>query len=287
MARALNDITQELRTNFMANETIQAHYDLAPGAVFEDEFSIVSFEAILFHIIAVSIWTLEKIFDDHKTWMAVKESELKPWNLPSLVANAKKFQLGDDLVYQDDAYKYATVDTELQIVKLASASEVGNIVVLKVAKLNGSGEPEELSDSSPDELTPFITYIKLLKPPGVKLSIVSRPADLLKIYYRVYINPLVMNASGELLSDPSVKPVEDAINAYCKGLNFNGVFSVTELTDKIQQATGVSNPVFESAASKYGLTPYASINDYFTPNAGYFKIDEDFPLSATITYLVP
>jgi hypothetical protein len=285
MARALNDITQELRTNYMANETIQAHYDLAPGAVFEDEFSIVSFEAILFYIIAVSIWTLEKIFDDHKTWMAVKESELKPWNLPSLVANAKKFQLGDDLVYQDDAYKYATVDTETQIVKLASASEVGNIVVLKVAKLDGSGVPEKLHDI--DELVPFVEYIKLLKPPGVKLSIVSRPADLLKIYYRVYINPLVMSASGELLSDPSVKPVEDAINAYCKGLNFNGVFSVTELTDKIQQATGVSNPVFESAASKYGLTPYAAINDYFTPNAGYFKIDEDFPLSATITYLVP
>jgi hypothetical protein len=285
MARALNDITQELRTNFMANETIQSHYDLAPGAVFEDEFSIVSFEAILFHIIAVSIWTLEKIFDDHKTWMAVKESELKPWNLPSLVANAKKFQLGDDLVYQDDAYKYATIDTETQIVKLASASEVGNIVVLKVAKLDGSGVPEKLDET--DELGPFVEYIKLLKPPGVKLSIVSRDADLLKIYYRVYINPLVMNASGELLSDTSVKPVEDAINAYCKGLNFNGVFSVTELTDKIQQATGVSNPVFESAASKYGLTPYAAINDYFTPNAGYFKIDEDFPLSATITYLVP
>lgn len=285
MARTINDINQELRVNFMANAEIQAKYELAPGSVFENEFSIVSFEAIFFYIIAVSIWTLEKIFDDHKAWMLVKESQLKPWNLPSLVANAIKFQLGDDLVYQDEAYKYATVDEESQIVKLASASEVGNIVVLKVAKLNGSGVPEPLEVGT--EFDAFQDYIKKLKPPGVKMSVVSRPADVLKIYYSVYINPLVLDATGALISNPTVKPVEVAIQSYIKGLDFNGVFSVTQLTDLIQQASGVVNPVFESAASKYGLNPYTAINDYFTPNAGYCQIDEDFPLSATITYLVP
>jgi hypothetical protein len=126
-----------------------------------------------------------------------------------------------------------------------------------------------------------------MKPPGVKLVVVNRPADTLKIYFKIYVNPLVMNLSGELLSDTSVKPVELIINEYCKSLKFDGIFNITELTDLIQQGTGVANPVFQNAEAKYGLVPYTPIVDYYNPNSGYLKIDVDFPLSATITYLMP
>ena len=109
----------------------------------------------------------------------------------------------------------------------------------------------------------------------------------MKIYYRVYVDPLVLDSNGALLTNNTIKPVELAIQDYCKGLNFNGVFSVTELTDLIQNAVGVINPVFENGASKYGLVAYDPIQDYFVPNAGYLKIDPAFPLSTTITYILP
>lgn len=284
MARDLTVIVQELRSNFVNNSVIQANYELTPGQTFEQQFSIVSFEALLTYIIGFSIWGLEKIFDDQRDWMYQKELELRPWNLFSLVKNAKKFQFGDDLVFMDDQYKYATENQANQLVKLASANEAGSLVILKIATLDGSGEPQQLDATS--ELA-FQQYIKKMKPPGVKLLVVNRPADSLKIYFKIYINPLVMNLDGTLLSDPSVRPVDAVINNYCKSLNFDGIFNVTELTDKIQQALGVANPVFQNAEAKYGLLPYSPIVDYYNPNAGYLRIDPAFPLETTITYLLP
>lgn len=284
MARTLNEINQELKSNFMANTSMQARYGFAPGATFEDEFSIVSFEGILFFIIATSIWSLENIFDIHKQWMIDKEATLRPWNLPTLVSNAKKFQYGDSLVFIGGQYRYLTENPTSQLIKLASANETGNTVVLKVAKLNGSNLPEPLTT---DERTAFQAYIKQLKPPGVKMAVVSRPADTLKIYYKIYIDPLVMNTNGELLANLSEKPVEVTITNFIQSLDFNGVFEVTKLTDAIQKTVGVNNPVFLSGQVKYGTLPYAALPDFYVPNAGYLKIDEDFPLYVTLQYLIP
>lgn len=280
MARTLQEINNELRSNFVNNPEVQSAYGLIPGQTFEQQFSIVSIEALRFYTIAFSIWSLENIFDDHKAWVLAKEQSMKPWNLFYLVKKSKEFQYGDTLVEIDDKYQYATINPATQIVKLANAKE-GSIVVLKVAKMNSSDDPEELSVM---ELDAFKEYIRLIKPPGVKIGVVSRPADLLKVSFNIYINPLVLNTSGELLANPSVKPVEDAINNYCKNLPFNGDFSITGLTDAIQQAEGVLNPVFQSAEAQYGLEPYVAIVDYYNPNAGYLKIDPAFPLSSSITY---
>jgi hypothetical protein len=283
MARTLNEINQELRTNFMANTTMQARYGFASGATFEDEFSIVSFEAILFFVIATSIWSLEQIFDTHKQWMIDKESTLKPWNLPTLVANAKKFQFGDALIFIGGQYRYLTENPAQQLVKLASANESGNTVVLKVATLNSSNLPEPLTT---EQRTAFQAYIKQMKPPGVKMAVVSRPADSLKIFYTIYIDPLVLNTNGEMLSNTSVKPVEATITTFIQSLPFDGVFEVTKLTDAIQQTVGVRNPVFQSGEVKYGTLAYQSIPDFYVPNAGYLAIDPAFPLSVTIQYVI-
>lgn len=283
MARTLNEINQELKSNFMANTTMQLRYGFAPGATFEDEFSIVSFEAILFFIIATSLWSLENIFDSHKQWMIDKEATLKPWNLPTLVLNAKKFQFGDALVFIGGQYRYLTENTSSQLIKLASANETGNTVVLKVAKLNNSNLPEQLTT---EERTAFQQYIKKMKPPGVKMAVVSRPADTLKIYYKIYIDPLVMNTSGQLLANLSEKPVESTITNFIQSLDFDGVFEFTKLTDAIQKTIGVKNPIYQSAEVKYGTLPYTAMSDYYIPNSGYLTIDEDFPLSVTIQYVI-
>lgn len=65
---------------FMANDTIKALYGLDPDPerTFEDQFSKVSLESILFHVVATCIWTLEKMFDRHKQEVDELISELKP-----------------------------------------------------------------------------------------------------------------------------------------------------------------------------------------------------------------
>lgn len=243
--------------------------------------SRVAIWRLLFFVVAVAIWTNEKLFDDLKAWIELRLSEQRIGNLKWYQKKALEFQYGDALVMIDDTYRYATTNTTNQIVKLASVNEVGGQVLVKVANLS-SGVPVPLSVT---ELQAFQDYLNKIKVAGVLVNALSRSADILKIYYKVYYDPLVLSPSGELISNPGVFPVEDAINNYCKGLDFDGVFITTNLTDKIQQVIGVVNPVYQNAEVKYGSIPYTPLGDNYNPNAGYLQIDSAFPLSTTITYI--
>lgn len=237
---------------------------------------------LIFFVVAVQVWTLEKLFDDHKAWIEQRALEIQTGTLSWYEKKAKEFQYGDSLQFIDDIYQYSPVNPANRVVHLASATEAGNLVVLKVAK-NVANNIEELS---PLEITAFQAYLNKVRFAGTQIVLVSRPADLLKVYYKIYYDPLLLSPSGELLSTPGVYPVEEAINEYCKGLTFDGKLSITQLTDALQGVVGVVNPVFQNASAKYGSGVYAPIIDYYNPNAGYLKIDTAFPLNTTITYLL-
>lgn len=283
MARTIEEVRIELTGNFIANPTIQLLYGLSALTTFDAEFSKVSFESIFFHFLATSIVSLEHLFDAHKEWIERRAAELKWGQLPWYAIKAKEFQHGYPLEWIDDEYKYATEVPTARIVKLASATASGTNIFLKVANIDASGNIQPLTST---ELDSFTAYMRDVKPAGIQLNCVSRDPDLLMIHYRVYINPLVLSSDGSLITDPSKFPVEEAINEYIKLLDFNGEYSVTEQTDKIQQATGVLNPVFETVQAKFGTESYSSFTDYYTPNAGYLTIDPAYPLSTTITYIL-
>lgn len=237
---------------------------------------------LLFWAIAYGIWLVETLFDEHIEWINNRALEITTGTLPWYARMALAFQFGDSLTFLNDKYQYTTINASNQIVKLAAVNEVGGVVILKVAKLDGSNQPIELSAP---ELSSLEAYIAKVKFAGVRVQTVSRPADLLKLYFKVYYDPLVLSPTGELISSPGTFPVETAINNYIKSLPFNGVYSTTELTDRIQAATGVLNPVHESSEKKFGAFAYSPLVDYYNPNAGYLKIDPAFPLSDTITYV--
>lgn len=236
---------------------------------------------IMFFVMAVSIWMVESLFDQHKAWINQREKELIVGSQTWLANIALDFQYGDTLIWIDGKYRYAAVNEAARIVKLVSVNETNGQVFMKVAKLAGT-TPVELNLG---ELAAFDAYMQKQKVAGVSVNSLSRPADKLKIYYHVYVDPLVMNLNGELISNTAIKPVEIAITDYCKNLDFDGVFDVTQLTDLIQAAAGVENPVYEIAQASFGLTPYVVINDYYISNSGYLQIDPVNPLSTTITYL--
>ncbi len=237
---------------------------------------------LIFFVVAVGIWSLEKIFDQHVAWIEQRAKEIQVGGLEWYRTQVLNFQYGDALEWINDKYQYAIINPANKIVKLCAVNEFNNKVLIKCAKLDGSSLAEELSE---DEILSLGNYLKQVKFAGVQILIISRPADLLKISFRVYYNPLVMNSSGELILTPGTKPVEDTINLYLKNLPFNGVMSITELTDLIQNTKGVVNPVYISSEAKYGLLPYSPIQDYYNANAGHMKIDPLFPLSGTVEYI--
>jgi len=280
--RTLTEISDEQKENFVNNAIIQQRYNLVSGQTFDQQFSKLSLESELLHEVSNSIFTLEKQFGSLVTLINQRAREIQTGNNDWNAKQALKYQHGDALVWNSttNVYEYAVENPAIQIVKYAKALDLGGYVLMKVAK-EGANGPEKLTAS---ELAAFTAYMNHVKFAGVQLTIVSRDADELKVYFNVYFDPLVMNANGSLISNPSVFPVEDAINNYNANLPFNAKFSITDQTDSIQRALGVVNPVFQSAEGRFGAQSYAPIVDYYDSNAGYMMIDPSFDLSTTITY---
>ena len=244
--------------------------------------SKVAIWRLIFFVIAVGIWMVENIFDEHKSYINSRVDELIVGSDKWIELKAREFQFGDPLVWLGNRYGYETINEANRIVKLVAVTPSAGMVLVKVAKLVGE-DPTPLTN---DELAAFSAYMAKIKFAGILMPCVSRNADEIRLHYRVYIDPLVLNIDGSLKSNPSVKPVEDAINNYCKNLPFNGIYTVTEQTDLIQGAEGVFNPVFVQGFTRFGTTVWQPLGDYYTPNAGYLKVSDDFPLSVTIDYVV-
>lgn len=285
MARSIQEIYDALITEketMTQLNALQPSMDNAQNLLSDlTSSSRVAIWRLIFFVLAFGIWTLEKLFDEHKAWVEARALELFVGNKAWYHSKTLEFQLGDSLVFENGVYRYPTVNTENQIIKRASVSEVGGDVLIKLVKLS-SGLPAPLTNP---ELLAFVSYMEKVKFAGVDVIYISRLPDLLKIYFKIYYDPLLMTDTGELLSAPGTFPVVDTIKNYCFGLQFDGVFSFTELTDLLQKTPGVHTPIFLNASAKVGTNPYADIGDFYNPAAGYLKIDDDFPLSDTITYL--
>lgn len=285
MARSIQEIYNDMVTQkqaFTTLDELQPNLDSAQTLL--DDVTTPSKVArwrLVFFNIAVAIFALEKLFDLHKEWIEQRALEIETGTLPWYKSKSLEFQYGDAIVWNGKNYQYAAVNEAAKIVKLCSVREVGSSVLLKVAKLSGTTAQE----LTPSERLAFQYYISQIKFAGVKIIIVSRPADLIKLEYKVYYNPLILNSSGESISTPGTFPVEDAINEYLLRMPFDGILSITGLTDAIQQAVGVINPVHVSSEAKFGALPYQTINDYYQADAGHMLVDPLFPLSDSIQYI--
>src|SRR5690625_6382292 len=64
--RTRAEIKREIVDAFISNEEMQQRYGFDPNQSFESQFSLVSYENVLFEIIAFSHYILEQIFGVHK-----------------------------------------------------------------------------------------------------------------------------------------------------------------------------------------------------------------------------
>ncbi|MBR5861249.1 MAG: hypothetical protein IKY71_07890 [Bacteroidaceae bacterium] len=238
MARSINDIKKTMTDAFMADADIREKYGLAADATFDDSFSSVSLENILFYIIAACCHVLEVFFDTHKADVDTKISRAVVASVPWYHKMALQFQYGDVLVFDEatQQYVYATSNLEKQKVKYVAVRDRGTSIQILV-----SGEKDErpavLSD---DVLTAFKSYMNRIKIAGVILAIRSLPADLITVSATVHIDPLVIDKQGTRISDGS-KPVEEAVENYLKGILYGGTFNKTKLVDAIQSVEGVAD----------------------------------------------
>ncbi|MBS1535304.1 MAG: hypothetical protein JST78_09520 [Bacteroidetes bacterium] len=267
-----------MTANWIADPQIQSIYGLTPGNTFEQEFSLVSFENILFNVLSFAIFLHEQI-------VAKNAENSRPHTIRWYREQVFNFLDGLPLVWINGQFGYdltgVTDAEQRQIIDRAAVLESNDgQLVVKVATTN-SGVLGPLSNA---QLARFTTYMNLIKDAGNRIRIVNQSPDNLLLSLKVYVDPSIIDLStGQLLTTTETnKPVENAINEYLANLEFNGAFVKEFLKNQLQTATGVKLPIIEACQWKFASFAFADFDEWKVPESGYFKID---PSDLNITYL--
>lgn len=244
--------------------------------------SKVAIWRLLFYIVAVTIWTLETLFDIHIAETKLLLKKEKPGRPQWYAEKGKAFQYGAALVPDQDYYDNTGLDEAaieaMKVVKYAVCIDLGNELRYKIAGLSGA----ELAPITAPQFAAFQAYVHQIKYGGVNISFRNSTADILMLAYKIYYDPLVLDATGKRLDGTNDTPIPDAINDYLTNdIEFNGFFVTSKLTDKLQNVPGVVVPTVLLAQSQYGLLPLSNIIDMVQPDSGYLRLP---PGNLTLTF---
>lgn len=267
---------------FMSDNTLRTAYGITgEDATWDSTFSTVSIENILLYIVAVCAYSLEVLFEAHKEDVDERIAANIVPTVRWYHTQALAFQYGDNLVFDEktQSYKYAVEDESKKIVKYCAVQDAGNTIQILIST-DENGKPGIVSD---DALSAFKTYMNSIKIAGVLLNVRSLPADKIKIYAKVYINPMVILPDGTRITD-GTRPVVDAINSYLAGIVYGGTFNKTKLVDAIQAVEGVNDVELDNVQAKTNSGAYSNVTgNNYTAESGSFISEE---LTTTITYVV-
>lgn len=262
-----------MTATFCQERAVVEKYELNPKKSFDQQFSSASIENILFYCFAFAIWTLEVLFDKHRTEVERRIEQLEPHTLRWYVNKAKAFMYGYQLVKDADYYDTTELsETDIdkaRVVKYAVASESNTVVYLKVAARGEDGQPAKLNASQFASLT---SYMNSVKDAGVAIKLVNENADKIRINMVVYYDPTVMNSDGAV-SD-GTQPVLEAVKTVITNLPFNGVFRKSDLLAAVIDVPGVEVADIVSVKVKTAnAADFADVMGYDKPYSGYYAID--------------
>lgn len=232
------------------------------------------------YITAFAIWSLEKLFDTHKTEVSEALNQLKPHTARWYRNKALAFQYGFDLIADSDKFnnegKTEDEISNSKIVKYSAVveSETESRLIVKIATEN-SGELDPISQG---QKASFEAYMNEIKDAGVKITTINYLPDILKLQMKIYRDPLVLDENGQSILTGE-KPVETAIKEYLKQLPFDGELVLAHLIDALQKVEGVKIPHLVLAESKWidagtnGYGDFQPIGVKTIPISGYFKME--------------
>ena len=279
MARTLNDIQTEILNNKASAQELDALSILTQAeSQGVNSGSKVSEWRLWVWVVAVSIWTLEKLFDAFKIEVEERIAETRVHTRRWYREKALAYQYGDTLNESD---VYDVIDPAKQNVKYASVRKIilsgHGALRVKVCKDN-NGELEVLTTA---EMDGFTNYMNQITDAGTMVMPTSSAADKLKLELDIYYNPqLIDNTGADLETGENV--VLTAIKAYLKAMDFDGRLILTKLVDALQEAKGVELPVLKYAAARTDTGTYEDLfnmtagvrQEFYNPDAGWLELDE-------------
>ena len=273
MARTIEEIKADMTANFVKQRAVISAYGLDGKKTFDQQFSRVSIENILFYVFATALWTLEKLFDLHCSEVEERIEQLEPHTLRWYVNKTKAFMYGHKLVPDTDYYDTSNVpDADIEaakVVKYAVASESNTVVYIKVAG-EKEGKPSLLTDS---QVAALRSYMNTIKDAGVSVQIRNEQADLMRISLVVYYDPTLLSADGSSLSSNG-KPVDDTVKSVITNLPFNGMYRNTDLLAALQALPGVEVVDITGVQVKTrNAEDWTDVVGFNRPYSGYYEIE--------------
>lgn len=271
------EIKAQITDAWINNETVKKAYELQPGKSFEEQFSTISLENILFFIVASAISLVYKVFDQFKIDILSILRENKAHTSNWYATRAKEFQFGHELIEGTDQYDNSALTDEqiqaAQVVKFAAAVEADDQSILYVKVATYNNDVKQPLNSA--QLVAFTAYLGRIKDAGVRITVVNSPADDLRLEMDIYYNPLILDNEGRRLDGSDDTPVQKAIRDYISNLSFDGLYINQSLVDKCQVVDGVEIAELQQASSRYGAqVNYRPINARSRPYAGYYQITD-------------
>ncbi len=268
---------------FIGNETIRTSYGLTSGKTFEEEFSVASIESILFYSVAFGAWLLESVFDRFTTDVKTYIDNMKPHTTRWIVNMALAYQHGFSLLADSDKFNNTGKTTDQisasKIVAYAACTEHINqygrpYLRLKAAKNDGA----DLAPLAAAELSGLTEYVKKVKDAGVMIQVESLPADSLKMSWKIYYDPLLIDINGNRLDGTGNDVARVVIKEFLTKLPFNGIYALQKHEDYVQAVPGILLCPILYAQTKYGTTPWVDVAVLTTPDSGYIRFASDADL---------
>lgn len=268
MAQLISEIKQQMTEVFITQTAVITLYELDVTKTFEEQFSKVSLESMLFYCVAVGIWVLQKLFDVFKTEVAAELDAKMPHTVKWYQFKVLRFQYPNRALIEDtDKYDNDNLSAdeiaELEIVKFCAVEDRLSELRIKVAK--GEVGSREVLDAS--EVLGLQYYLSEVKDAGVKIVIVNQQADKITAEIDIYYNPLLLTADSN--------PVLDAFKNYVQNLNFNGEIQMNKLEDSLQSVQGVVLVHIKNVYVQRAANPPELLEVRAVAESGYYIVEND------------
>jgi hypothetical protein len=275
MARTIKEIQEQIMTS------VQEDPVLAEKLTSKSKAAIYRLWTF---IVASAHYLLELMFDIHRSDMEALYENHHAHTLTWYEELSRAFLFGVKLIpftrdFDTSGMTEEQID-EARLITYAACSRenrlTGRIYVrIKVAKGTEDREPLNLS-----ELKAFKSYIHTTQDAGVDLECESLPGDRIRMSWKIYYDPQILNAEGGRVDGQQDDVVIGAIRSYFVQLPFNGLYVPAYHVDYLQAIEGIRVPVIRSAAlSTDGGQQWTEVpEDGIRPEAGWCKFYDDAEL---------
>lgn len=237
-------------------------------------------------VVANAIYTSEYLRD---IFNAEVEEKLRKKNPPTrewYAQTALDFQYGFPLLpgtvdFDNTGYTDAQILAS-KIIKYAAVIKQKNAfekiqLRMKLAGSNGS----DLIPLTQVQIDAIKAYFDKAEAAGDNLVIISQNYDKLKMKWKVYYNPLILDNQGNRLDGTGSDVVRKAIKSFLfdqsqgGGMAFTGTYVRTYHIDWVQKVAGVVIPKIDLCQAQYGALPFADVDEVYVPDAGWLRFDSD------------